>query len=102
MLPVQGNIYMLVGAGGNITVQVGNDGVLVVDTGLATMADKMLAAIKKISDRPLRYIINTHYHPDHTGGNEKIRLKPAAPSPAATSRVIITRRRRGRRNHRAR
>ena len=72
--PVQGNIYMIVGAGGNITVQTGKDGVLVVDTGLAPMADKVLAAIKSISNGPIRYIINTHYHADHTGGNEKIRL----------------------------
>jgi cyclase len=72
--PVQGNIYMIVGAGGNITVQTGKDGVLVVDTGLAPMADKTLAAIKSISNGPIRYIINTHYHPDHTGGNAKIRL----------------------------
>jgi cyclase len=74
VLPVQGNIYMIVGAGGNITVQTGKDGVLVVDTGLAPMADKVLAAIKSISNGPIRYIINTHYHPDHTGGNVKIRL----------------------------
>ncbi len=74
VLPVQGNIYMIVGAGGNITVQTGKDGVLVVDTGLAANADKVLAAIKSISTGPIRYIINTHYHADHTGGNEKIRL----------------------------
>jgi cyclase len=72
--PVQGNIYMIVGAGGNVVVQKGKDGVLVVDTGLAPMADKTLAAIKSISNGPIRWIINTHYHPDHTGGNVKIRL----------------------------
>jgi cyclase len=74
VLPVQGNTYMIVGAGGNITVQVGKDGVLVVDTGLAANADKVLAAIKSISTAPIRYVINTHYHADHTGGNVKIRL----------------------------
>jgi cyclase len=74
VLPVQGNIYMIVGAGGNIAVQTGKDGVLVVDTGLAPMADQVLAAIKSISTGPIRYVINTHYHPDHTGGNVKIRL----------------------------
>jgi glyoxylase-like metal-dependent hydrolase (beta-lactamase superfamily II) len=74
VLPVQANIYMIVGAGGNITVQTGKDGVLVVDTGLAPMADKTLAAIKSISNGPIRYVINTHYHADHTGGNGKIRL----------------------------
>ena len=72
--PVQANIYLIVGAGGNVTVQTGKDGVLVVDTGLAPMADKTLAAIKSISNGPIRYIINTHYHADHTGGNAKIRL----------------------------
>ncbi len=72
ILPVQGNIYMLVGAGGNITVQAGNDGVLLVDTGVAPMSEKVLAAIRSISSRPIRYIINTHIHPDHTGGNEAI------------------------------
>ena len=73
VLKVQGNVYMLVGAGGNITVQVGKDGVLLVDTQYAPLSDKILAAIKKLSDQPLRYIINTHYHGDHTGGNEPLR-----------------------------
>jgi glyoxylase-like metal-dependent hydrolase (beta-lactamase superfamily II) len=72
VLPVQGKVYMLVGAGGNITVQAGDDGVLLVDTGLASMSDKVLAAIKTISTRPLRYIINTTEREDHTGGNAAI------------------------------
>jgi cyclase len=72
VLPVQGNVYMLVGAGGNITLQIGNEGVLLVDTGLAPISDKVIAAIRKISDEPIRYIINTHIHRDHTGGNEAI------------------------------
>jgi glyoxylase-like metal-dependent hydrolase (beta-lactamase superfamily II) len=72
ILPVQGNVSMLVGAGGNITVQAGKDGVLLVDAGLAPMADKVSAAIKTISQRPLRYIIDTHVHADHTGGNEAL------------------------------
>ncbi|HXX44712.1 MAG TPA: MBL fold metallo-hydrolase [Candidatus Acidoferrales bacterium] len=72
ILPVQGNVYMLVGAGGNITVQAGDDGVLFVDTGVAQMSDKVLAAARGISTKPIRYIINTHMHPDHTGGNEAI------------------------------
>jgi cyclase len=69
---VQGNLYMLVGAGGNITLQVGDDGVLLVDTGVAQMSEKVLAAIHGLSDKPIRYIINTHVHADHTGGNETI------------------------------
>jgi cyclase len=72
ILPVQGNIYMLVGAGGNITVQTGNDGVLLVDTGLASMSDKVLAAVRSLSDKPIHYIIDTHIHADHVGGNEAI------------------------------
>jgi glyoxylase-like metal-dependent hydrolase (beta-lactamase superfamily II) len=72
MVPVQGNVYMLVGAGGNITLQVGKEGVLLVDTGLAPMSDKVLAAVRELSNKPIRYIVNTHVHPDHVGGNEKI------------------------------
>lgn len=71
-LHVSGNVHLLVGAGGNIAVQTGDDGVLVVDTGLAQNADKVLAAIKKLSDKPIRWVLNTHFHPDHTGGNEAL------------------------------
>src|SRR5438876_6597033 len=81
VLHVQGSVYMLVGAVGNIAVQVGNDGVLLVDTGGTEMADQVLASIKQlakpITNRPIRYIINTHFHPDHTGGNEKLRAAGA-------------------------
>ena len=69
---VQGNVWLLVGAGGNIAVQTGDEGVLVVDTGLAQNADKVIAATKKLSDKPIRWILNTHVHPDHTGGNEAL------------------------------
>ena len=74
VLPVQGNVYMIAGAGGNITVQIGDMGVLVVDTGLANRSDAVIAAIRKLSDKPLQYIINTHFHPDHTGGNAALRM----------------------------
>ncbi|HLK51427.1 MAG TPA: MBL fold metallo-hydrolase [Bryobacteraceae bacterium] len=72
-LKVQGNVYVISGAGGNIAVQTGDQGVLVVDTGLAAMSDKVVAAIRKLSDKPIQYIINTHVHPDHTGGNVAVR-----------------------------
>jgi cyclase len=72
MLPVQGNVYMMVGAGGNSTVSIGKDGVLVVDTQFAPLVPKMVAEIKKLTDKPIRMIINTHYHPDHVGGNEAL------------------------------
>src|SRR4051812_5095347 len=71
-LRVSGNVYMLVGAGGNIGVQIGDEGVLVVDTGLAQNSAAVLSAIKKLSDKPIRWILNTHFHPDHTGGNEAL------------------------------
>ena len=70
----EGNVYMLVGAGGNVTVQFGDDGVLVVDTQFEPMADKLLAEIKRLAgDRTIRYVINTHVHGDHIGGNAKIK-----------------------------
>lgn len=69
VLHVQGNVYMLVGAGANIAVQAGDDGVLIVDTGTADMSQQVLAAVRSISDKPIRYIVNTNADPDHVGGN---------------------------------
>jgi cyclase len=63
------NTYMLEGLGGNITVAVGSDGIIMVDTQFAPLHDKIKAAIAKISPLPVKYVINTHYHGDHTGGN---------------------------------
>jgi glyoxylase-like metal-dependent hydrolase (beta-lactamase superfamily II) len=63
------NTYMLEGAGGNVTVAVGTDGVIMVDAQFAPMHDKLKAAIAKITNQPVKYLINTHYHGDHTGGN---------------------------------
>jgi cyclase len=67
---VAGNVYMLQGAGGNIGASVGDDGIVIVDDQYAPLADKIQAALKGITDKPVRFIINTHYHGDHTGGNE--------------------------------
>jgi cyclase len=69
---VQGNVYMLVGAGANVAVQIGDEGVVVVDTGTAQTREKVLAAIRQLSTKPIRWIVNTHVDPDHTGGNETI------------------------------
>jgi glyoxylase-like metal-dependent hydrolase (beta-lactamase superfamily II) len=72
-LHVQGKIHMLVGAGANVLISVGDDGVMVVDSGAAGMSEKLLAKINEVSEgKPIRLIVNTHYHPDHTGGNETI------------------------------
>jgi len=64
------NVYMLEGAGGNITVAVGKAGIIMVDGQYAPLHDKIKAAIAVISNLPIKYVINTHYHGDHTGGNE--------------------------------
>jgi len=66
---VAGNVYMLEGSGGNIGASVGEDGIVIVDDQYAPLADKIQAALKGITDKPVRFIINTHYHGDHTGGN---------------------------------
>jgi len=79
---VSGNIYMLEGEGGNIAASVGEDGIVIVDDQYAPLADKIQTALKNlgITDKPVRFVINTHYHGDHTGGN--------APFSSAGSTVI--------------
>ena len=67
---VADNVYMLIGSGGNIGVITGDDGVLIVDNQFAPLAPKIKAAIAEISDKPVKYVINTHWHGDHMGGNE--------------------------------
>ena len=71
-MKVQGSVHVVVGAGANVAVQVGDLGPIVVDTGTAARAEALLAAIKTLTPRPVRYIINTHSHVDHVGGNETI------------------------------
>jgi cyclase len=66
---VADGVYMLTGAGGNIGVSVGDDGIVIVDDQFAPLAPKIQAALKGISDKPVRFVLNTHYHGDHTGGN---------------------------------
>jgi cyclase len=67
---VAGSLYLLEGAGGNIGASVGEDGIIVVDDQYAPLAERIQAALKGITDKPIRFIINTHYHRDHIGGNE--------------------------------
>ena len=69
-IPVTENIYMLTGEGGNIGVAVGDDGVLLIDDQFAPLTDKIQDAVSQISDQSIRFLLNTHWHFDHTGGNE--------------------------------
>jgi cyclase len=78
--PARNNIYMLLGDGANIAVQVGDEGVFVVDSGAGQLADKIIAAVRKLSDRPIQFIANTSFRADHTGGNVKLRASGVDPS----------------------
>jgi len=70
--------YMLTGQGGNITAAIGDDGIILVDTQFAPLHDKIAAALKTLSPQPVKYVVNTHYHGDHTGGNEAFAKAGAA------------------------
>ena len=72
VIQVQPNLHLIAGAGSNIAVQTGVDGVVMVDAGSSQMSDAVLAAIRKLTDKPIRYIINTTADADHVGGNEKL------------------------------
>jgi len=72
VLPVQGNVYMIAGSGGNTTVQIGPEAVVVVDTKTGAVADQLLEAIRKLSSKPIRHVIVTSVDPDHTGGNQRL------------------------------
>jgi len=80
---INGNVYMLEGAGGNIGVSVGTDGILIVDDQFAPLADKIKAALKQLGEGKLKFILNTHWHNDHTGGN--VKFGPEAPIIAQTN-----------------
>ena len=70
--PLSDTVTMLKGQGGNIAVSAGEDGVFIIDDQLKPLTDQLLAAIREIDDRPIRFVINTHYHGDHVGGNEAL------------------------------
>src|SRR6266699_3410436 len=83
VLRVQGNVYMLAGPGGNTIVQAGDAGVLVVDTQTAAVSDKLLAAIRAISPKPIHYIVNTSVEAEHIGGNAALaKAGPTRPNAA--------------------
>lgn len=67
-----GNVHYLEGQGGNIGLSVGEDGVVMIDDQFAPLTEKILAAIRTLSDGPIRFVVNTHIHGDHTGGNENL------------------------------
>ncbi len=69
---ITNNFYALDGAGGTIGILTGPDGVFMVDSQFAPLSGKIVAAIRQITDKPIRFMVNTHFHPDHTGGNENL------------------------------
>lgn len=71
-IPVSDHVYMLTGAGGNIGVSIGEDGVFIIDDQFAPLTAKIEAALKTLSNKPIKFLVNTHYHGDHTGGNENM------------------------------
>jgi glyoxylase-like metal-dependent hydrolase (beta-lactamase superfamily II) len=98
---VAGSVYYLQGAGGNIGLSIGEDGVVMIDDQYAPLTDKILAAIRQLNEGEIRFVINTHVHGDHTGGNEnlgklgililardEVRVRLAAQSPAAALPVL--------------
>ncbi len=89
LMHVRGNVSMLAGAAGNITVQAGDQGILLVDTGVAAMSDNVLQAIRQLSSKPLTYIINTDDSDDHVGGNAALAIGGRPKGKAAMDINII-------------
>ncbi|MEY4879995.1 MAG: hypothetical protein RJB62_1464 [Pseudomonadota bacterium] len=87
--PLRGNTYMLMGEGGNITVAVGSDSILVVDSQFAPLYERIKAAITAISDLPVRYLVNTHHHGDHIGGNALFAADGATIVSQANMRTLL-------------
>ena len=87
VVEVQPNFYMIGGAGSNVGVSIGPDGVVVVDSGTADKADQLLAEIKKLTPQPIRYVINTSADPDHVGGNDRLSLAGLPILPAGYQRA---------------
>jgi cyclase len=93
-IQIKPNVWVIFGAGGNVAVHAGDDGLIVVDTGSAATAERVLAAIKAISDKPIRYIINTSADPDHVGGNDVlakagVSLNPNAFNAGAENAAVL-------------
>jgi glyoxylase-like metal-dependent hydrolase (beta-lactamase superfamily II) len=90
ILHVQGNVWLLAGAGGNIAVQEGEQGVIVVDTGAVGLTDSVIAAIASISDHPIRYIINTSIALQHVGGNAMLASLPGGSTSGSDRGAMIS------------
>ena len=88
VFPVQGNVSMIVGPGGNTTVQIGKEGIVVVDTQTAAVAPQVMAAIRTLSDRPIIWVINTSVDADHMGGNEALIRLGGSADASERARVV--------------
>lgn len=71
-IPLESDLFMLIGRGGNIGLSVGEDGAFLIDDQFAPLTEKILAAVAEVTDQPVRWVLNTHWHGDHTGGNENL------------------------------
>ena len=89
-IKITDKIYMLEGSGGNIGVLVGKDGIVIIDDQFAPLSEKIRAALKALSDKPIRFVINTHFHGDHTGGNENFGGQGAIIVAQENSRLRMT------------